>query len=334
MSEIKPPNRNGGRKPNYHSVPVKTSQSGAKNSPAKIGRVKKNKIPTPVIVTNVLMVCVILAVCGVIFAITFNNIKYDKDSSSQQRPAVTSSSSSSAVSSQSTMSAQSAVSSAQSSTATELSSTADVSSTGQENPEPAVNADFNKEFFKDDLFIGDSIFTGLYLYQYLDRENVAAAVGYTAYSAQVNPFDDTFYSGTAVDYAKDKQPKHIIIMLGSNSLSPQTDMDDFVNGNRGLINSLKTACPNSTILVLSVPPITADSSLASYSMVTNTIIDNANTRLKALCSELGVKYYDINSELKDEDGYFSEKYAEADGMHFLGTTYTVLLSGVEKVLEQ
>lgn len=345
MSELRPPNRNGGRKPNYHSIPVKTKQSsksgsknGGKTGGSKYGMPKRQKIPTPVIVTNVLMVCVILAVCGVVFAIAFNNIKYDKEDASK-KPAdpassvTVSSDTPGAASSVPEVSSAPEASSVPVSTA-DTSSEAPMSTSSQGTVAPPVNADFDKEFFKDDLFIGDSIFTGLYLYEYLDRANVAAAVGYTAYGAQAKPFDESYYPGTAVDYAKKRQPKHIIIMLGSNSLSPQTDMDDFVTGNRGLINQLKKECPDSDICVLSVPPITANSSLASYSMITNSIIDNANSRIKSLCGELGVKYYDINSVLKDENGYFSEKYAEADGMHFLGSTYPVLLSGVQKVLEQ
>lgn len=210
-------------------------------------------------------------------------------------------------------------------------------STSEDKPAPpVVSSDFDAEFFKDDLFIGDSIFTGLYLYSYIDREKVAASVGYTAYGAQVKPFDEEYYSGSAVDYAKSRKPKHIIIMLGSNSLSPlaaQDNYNDFINGYRGLLNSLKKDCAKSTICVVSVTPITANSSMASYSGVTNTIIDNANAILKFLCSELDVIYYDLNSVLKDENGYFSERYAEVDGMHFLGTTYPVLLSGVQKILE-
>ena len=193
--------------------------------------------------------------------------------------------------------------------------------------------DFNAEFFKDDLFIGDSIFTGLYGYSYIERKNVAAKVGYTAYGAQFETFDEEFYpSGSAVDYAKSLKPKHIIIMLGSNALSPQTVLSDFEKGYRGLLNALKQDCPNSTICLISVPPITADSSMASYSGITNTIINNANALLKTLCAELGVTYYDLNSVLKGTDGYFKEEYAEMDGMHFMSSTYQIMLTGVQNAL--
>ena len=337
MSEIKPPS-NKGKKPSYKSVPVKTSKpiarssgkANAKKAAAKYSAPKKKKLPTPVIVTNILMICVILAICGVVFAVAYNNIQYDKADAARISK---SSSGSTSVVQSGTSSVNSSVSSAQSSGGTN--SSVPESASGESSDVTFVpTGDFDPEFFKDDLFIGDSIFTGLYLYSYIDQKNVAAAVGYTAYGAQVNPFDEAFYSGSAVDYAKKMQPKRIIIMLGSNSLSPQTvldDYDDFINGYRGLLNTLKRDCPDSGICVVSVPPITADSSMASYSGVTNTIIDDANKRISSLCGDLGVQYYNFNSLLKNDDGYFSEEYAAGDGMHFLGTTYPFLLSGLQNL---
>lgn len=298
---------------------------------------KKNKLPTPVIVTNILMICVILAICGVVFAIAYNNIQYDKaDASRNSRrgAAAVSSVGSTVRSSAGLPSSGGSASSGVWQSSAAVSNVSDVSSAVNNDPVTVPTGDFNVDFFKNDLFIGDSIFTGLTGYSYLEHKNVAASVGYTAYSAQVNPFDESFYQGSAVDYAKSMQPKHIIIMLGTNGLSPQTDMDDFKNGYRGLLNTLKKECPDSVICAISVPPITKDSTGASYSLITNTIIDNANKEIKALCSETGVIYYDLNSVLKDSDGYFKEEYAEIDGMHFKSATYPVLLSGVQKELEK
>lgn len=319
MSELRPPNKNSGRKSSYHKVPNKSKQSGT----SKYGMPKKPKIPTPVLVTNILMICVILAICGVVFAITYNNMKYDKaDAEKNSSSAPTSS-----------VSTQSTASSAAQSTVSAQSTAVSTESSGSTST-PIPSGEYSPEFFNDALFIGDSIFTGLYGYSYIDREYVAASIGYTAYGAQVNPFDEAFFSGSAVDYAKSRAPKKIIIMLGTNGLSSTSDMDDFENGYRGLISALKKACPESKICAVSVPPITADSSMAEYSGITNTIINSANDRIKSLCGELGAIYYDFNSVLRDENGYFKKEYAEADGMHFMGTTYPLLLSGVQKVLEQ
>ncbi len=340
MSEYRPPNR----KSNYHKVPVKNNSKPGAKQVSKYNSPKKQKLPTAVLVTNILMICVILAVCGVVFAITFNNAKYDKADASKaaersraaaalaaQAQSAAQSTAQSTQSSKAESSANAssgAVSNAASSAAESLASSAENSET---EPIETNSSDFDKEFFKDDLFIGDSIFTGLYGYSHIDRANVAASVGYTPYAAQVNTFDDEFYSGSAVDYAKEKQPKHIIIMLGSNGLSEQTDFDDFTNGYKGLLNALETGCSDSKLIVVSVPPVTADT---EYTNLNNTIIDTANEKIKSLCSELGVTYYDFNNNvLKDANGYFKEEYAEADGLHFKGVTYPILLSNVQKLLK-
>lgn len=203
------------------------------------------------------------------------------------------------------------------------------------NPEltPTLTSDYDEDFFKNDLFIGDSIFTGLYLYSYIERENVAAVGGYTPYRALNSAFDEDFYIGSAADYAKEKQPDHIIIMLGSNGLTPQTDLEDYGNDYRDLLNALKDYCPNSEICVVSVPPITANSSMASYSGINNALIDGLNEVISALCSDLEIAYCDLNSVLKDDNGYFNEDYVYDDGMHFVGRTYPVLLSRVQKTME-
>lgn len=226
----------------------------------------------------------------------------------------------------------SSVESTESSTA---SSSASAPQSTWRNPDltPQLTSDYDEDFFGNDLFIGDSIFTGLYLYSYIDRENVAAVGGYTPYRALNSAFDEDFYIGSAADYAKERQPEHIIIMLGSNGLTPQTDLEDYGNDYRELLNSLKTNCPNSEICVVSVPPITANSSMASYSGITNALIDELNEVIFALCNDLEIAYCDLNSVLKDDKGYFNEDYVYDDGMHFVGRTYPVLLSRVQKTLE-
>ncbi|MDE7361683.1 MAG: DUF4358 domain-containing protein [Oscillospiraceae bacterium] len=195
-----------------------------------------------------------------------------------------------------------------------------------------LTTDYDEEFFADDLFIGDSIFTGLYLYSYTERDRVAAVGGYTPYRAVHRAFDEDRYPGSAADYAKEKQPRHIIIMLGSNGLSPDTDLEEYIKDYRELLNTLRADCPNSVICVVSVPPITAYSSMAAYSGITNALIDELNEKILALCGELNAVYCDLNSVLKDKNGCFDEEYAYDDGMHFVGKTYPVLLSRVEKTL--
>lgn len=190
--------------------------------------------------------------------------------------------------------------------------------------------DYNKEFFANDLFIGDSITTGLSAYNILSPKNVAAAVGYTpykAYNTEIALGDGS--TGTAFDYAVSMQPKRIFVMLGSNGIVSASAMEDSY---RTLINKLMDKCPDSEIYLLSVTPVTNDSSSAANAGITNEMITDFNKFIKSLAKEKGLTYVDLYTLLSDDNGYFLHEYAENDGLHFKGATYKVMLKYIESII--
>ncbi len=195
------------------------------------------------------------------------------------------------------------------------------------------NVWYSSEFFADDLFIGDSIFTGLYLYNIIPEENVAAAIGYTPYKAMNSTFSKT-YSGSAVDYAAYRQPKRIIIMLGSNTLAAGSDFDAVADTYEMMLNRLAECCPDSTLCVVSVPSVTVDSSAAKPWDIRNENIRYVNEKLEEICRKKEIYYFDLYGRLADKNGYFLKKYAEPDGMHFKSSTYSILLSGLQETLSE
>lgn len=203
----------------------------------------------------------------------------------------------------------------------------------QSEPEQSggeLSSDYNKEVFSNDLFIGDSITTGLSGYGILSPKNVAAAVGYTpykAYTTEIALGDGS--TGTALDYAASMQPKRIFVMLGSNGITSASAMEDSY---RTLLDKLAKKCPDSTVYLLAVTPVTSDSTTAAYSGITNTMITDFNKFIKSLADEKGLTYIDMYSLLSDEDGYFLHEYAESDGLHFKGVTYKVMLSYIESLI--
>lgn len=200
-----------------------------------------------------------------------------------------------------------------------------------EPEQPAeLSEDYNKSFFVNDLFIGDSITTGLSAYGILSPRNVAAAVGYTpykAYNTEIALGDGS--TGTAFDYAVSMQPKRIFIMLGSNGITTASAMEDSY---RTLIDKLSDKCPDSEIYCLSVTPVTNDSSAAANSGITNKMITDFNKFIKALAKEKELTYIDLYTLLSDDNGYFLHKYAENDGLHFKGATYKVMLAYIESLI--
>lgn len=272
---------------------------------------KKYKPPKDTILIYVIIAVVIMIIVTVVFIISFNNTKNnDNGTTDGESSSVTAY----------------LISNDTHKTSEESSESEDSDS----KPEPiVVPADYGYDYFENDLFIGDSIFTGLNYYGFLSTHNVAAEIGFTPYGAHYNTLSD--YEGTAVDYAGSIQPDHINIMLGSNMLNPDVSYTDMIDSYKSLIKALEEATPNSKICIISVPPVTMNSSAAEGVGMTNNIIDTANGYIKDMCEELKVKYFDLNGYLSDEEGYFKEKYAEGDGLHFKAETYDVLLYGLEQM---
>ena len=98
-----------------------------------------------------------------------------------------------------------------------------------------------------------------------------------------------------------------------------------------LIEQLREACPESYIYLLSIPPVTKEHEEAGQE--TMAMVNGYNMLLKDLADEIGVIYLDLCSELQDSTGYFSDTYAEVDGLHFLGTAYKKMLSFIQKSIQ-
>lgn len=215
----------------------------------------------------------------------------------------------------------------------ETEGTADTAQTaGTESTEPPVTEGgvvlpqtYNKDYFKDDLFIGDSIFTGLHLYNYLDANNVYAAVGLNPESALTHQEEGI----TCVQKAQTMQPRNIYIMLGTNGLA-FFDTSYMAKSMLSLIEALEQACPTAKICILSIPPVTKAHDAEGAETMQK--VKSYNEELRKYCTQGGYTFIDICSGLVDEEGYFSSKYAEADGLHFLGGTYQAVLGYIEQVL--
>jgi len=195
-----------------------------------------------------------------------------------------------------------------------------------ETVEAAETDDYDPGFFANDLFIGDSIYTGLVNYGYFESSNVFAQIGLNPESARTKAYDGY----TSVSKAQEMQPKRIFIMLGSNGLAymGNTYMSEQM---ALLVNELKAVCPDSYIYVVSIPPVTkAHDSAGQETMV---MVNGYNKLLKGMCEEVGVVFLDLCSELEDSSGYFSADYAEADGLHFLGSAYKHMLSFFQKSIQ-
>lgn len=298
------------------------------------------KLPKSVLILNIIMVVLILAICGLAFSLAYSQMKGDEEETSLSSTADSGSpdepDESGAEAVTTTTTPKSSVSMTKRTTEPTEPVSEPATTPAEETAEPQTgeteqpDTSYTKSFFESDLFIGDSITTGLSLYGKLDMRCVAASVGYTPYKAYTETVD--LYDGTAMtalDYAKKIQPKRIFIMLGSNGILSADAMKDSY---KALVDKLNVACPDSAVYCLAVPPVTSDSSAAARAGITNDMISGFNDYIKGLCGEYGMKYFDIYTLMLDDEGYFSHDFAEVDGMHFKGTAYDVMLSYIQKEL--
>lgn len=189
---------------------------------------------------------------------------------------------------------------------------------------PTAPTDFDVSYFDDALFIGDSITTGLYLYGYLDESLVYAKLGLAPSTALDSEID-----GETIDSKiKTNNPKKIYIMLGTNSVG-YADGDYLASCMGELVNHI-SKISKAKVYVLSIPPITYYAEADYDNALTTSAINEYNSALKSVISGTKAKFLDLHSVLTAPDGYYYEEYHEMDGIHFMGSTYQVMLSFLEK----
>lgn len=183
---------------------------------------------------------------------------------------------------------------------------------------------FDVEYFDDALFIGDSISTGLSLYGFLDAENVFATQGLAPSTVLSVEIDGKTFSDKIASF----KPGKIFIMLGTNSVG-YGDADSLVDSMKTLVSDITSTC-KSQVYVLSIPPVTRDAEASQSNYLTKEAINEYNGKLKTAVEGTSAVFIDFNAVLSDSDGYFNEDYAEMDGIHFMGSTYQVMLSYLQK----
>jgi lysophospholipase L1-like esterase len=183
----------------------------------------------------------------------------------------------------------------------------------------AVSDSYDKDFYSNYLFIGDSISTGLYGYNYLDSANVFAKIGFTPENVRTGDVNGTtVYQKLAV-----AKPDKICIMLGTNGLS-YISVETMINHYTLFIDEIRDIVPDSEIIIFTIPPVTKEHEDTKPENLK--LITSYNEALQTLAEEKDAELFDVYSLLKDDNGYTKPEYAENDGLHLKGTAYTLILS--------
>ncbi|MEG1773857.1 MAG: GDSL-type esterase/lipase family protein [Oscillospiraceae bacterium] len=179
----------------------------------------------------------------------------------------------------------------------------------------------SSSYFDDAAFIGDSITTGIKIYDIMSNADVFAGTGLGLTNLLTQPV--VKWEGetiTVLDALSRSNPKKIYLMVGANSLGGE--VDDWMFDVYGqIIDSIKAQHPDSILYVQSVLPLYEPTFRLKYSnAITNQQIDGFNERLKGLVKEKGVYYLDVASVFKDASGAMPSEYTP-DGMHINSAQY-------------
>ena len=166
-----------------------------------------------------------------------------------------------------------------------------------------------KIFFKNDIFIGDSIIKAMETYDFIDGKNICAKVGI-----------GTIGLYKLIDNIEIQNPRNVFILCGINDMDGILKTQSFYLTYSNLIKKVKNKFPDSKIYVVSILPVLSDFE-NKMPYIKNEHIKLYNQAVIRVSEEEKIKYIDMVSLLNG----IEEKYYEADGLHYKYTFYPLLL---------
>lgn len=173
-----------------------------------------------------------------------------------------------------------------------------------------------KEYFKEDLFIGDSITEELKYYKFLYDNNVFSKIGLNTDTLRNLIPDEDFGI----------EPKNIYLMMGLNDSVFVKTEEKFKERYLAMLDALQAKFPDAKIYLQAIFPVSKALDEKEDARVNNTKINSFNEVIKTIASERGLDYLDFSYLLKENEDYF-----EPDGMHLKSKFHKVWLNEVKNI---
>ena len=207
---------------------------------------------------------------------------------------------------------------------------------GAESPAPVrlgETPDAGREYLDKLIFLGDSTTYGIgYYYEHGFSEELVPpsqvwtpasgtlTLSYYATATIVYPeTGEEIFIRDAVERAK---PEYLVITLGVNGIS---FMDEawFIRDYTGLVESVKTASPETKIILNSIYPVTA--SYPYQKDINNDKIRAANGWIEQVAEDTGVRFLYSHEAVVDENGNLPENSTNDNGLHLTGEAFTKVM---------
>jgi len=204
--------------------------------------------------------------------------------------------------------------------------TSDVQQPPVADPELGPTEDMGQEYIDKIYFLGDSTTHGLAYYGLIPEERVWTPQNGTLSIFRWNV--DQIYltdEGTTMfmtDALAAKKPEYLLVTLGVNGVGA-LGQEDFIRYYSEMVDALKAASPETKIILNSIYPVGRGYAEPS---INNEGIDAANSWIKGIAGEKGVRYLNSASSIKDEEGYLPEGADNGDKLHPNAETYGTILN--------
>ena len=178
-------------------------------------------------------------------------------------------------------------------------------------------------FLHDTVFVGDSICSGLRVYNILPDDNVVAKGCVGARNIFEYTFDvrgKEFGVAYALTVLK---PRYIIFSMGMNDVN-MTTPEVYCQNYDFLLKTIRSVMPDAVFFVASVTPITADTEFRS----SNEKIDTLNQTIRDHLYGTSTGFVDVSSGLKTWNNCLNPIYNGGDGVHLAPEAYYVYLNQV------
>lgn len=182
--------------------------------------------------------------------------------------------------------------------------------------EPVENS-----FFRNTLFVGDSLTLGIKNNHIFPYNNVLAHHGIDPETAMTLKIIETDYGSslTLLEAMTEYNPEQIYIMLGANGVGYMSTQS-LIGSYEQFVDDVILQHPDSKIFIQSILPVTAEYE-KNNPYHTNKKIDEANKMLRQMCSEKKLYYLDVCEVFKDDFGDMYDHVSPSDGLHISANSY-------------
>lgn len=129
-----------------------------------------------------------------------------------------------------------------------------------------------------------------------------------------------------IDSIKQIKPRTILFEIGGNDLAPTVGNKDpnyVANNIEKIIDNFSEI--TNMIIVFSNPPI---NSQMSNNFLDNSELVELNDKIEFICDEKGVIFYDLYSDMSDNNGELISSYTY-DGIHFTDEGYQIWIDAIK-----